>query len=58
MEYVIAPGYDIVKFTYGIHSPMPRRYCAEGWECKKLFNNNNDYSNKNIEEYIPEANIN
>jgi hypothetical protein len=52
IEYVISPDYDVVEFMYGIRCASPRKYYAKGWDCKKPFNDNQDYSNPNLHRLL------
>ena len=52
IEYVISPDYDIVEPMYGISCTAPRKYYAKGWDCKKPFNDNQDYSNPNLHRLL------
>jgi len=50
--YIISPEYDIVEPMYGILCAEPRKYYAMGWDCKKPFNDNHDYSNQNLHRLL------
>ena len=52
IEYIIAPGYDIVEPMYGILCAAPKKYYAMGWDCKKPFNDNHSYSNPNLHRLL------
>jgi len=57
IEYVISPKYDIVEPMYGIICTAPRKYKAMGWDCKKPFNDNQCYSNPNLQRLLLYANF-
>jgi len=52
IEYIISPDYDIVEWMYGIRCAAPRKYYAKGWDCKKPFNDNQNYSNQNLHRLL------
>jgi len=52
IEYIISPKYDVVVFMYGILCAAPRKYYAMGWDCKKPFNDNHNYSNPNLHRLL------
>jgi hypothetical protein len=52
IEYIIAPEYDIVVDVYGILVAPSRRYYSMGWDCKKPFNDNQNYSHQNIHRLL------
>ena len=57
IEYIISPEYDIVVPMYGILHAAPRRYYAMGWDCKKPFNDNQNYSNPNLHRMLLYSNF-
>jgi hypothetical protein len=57
MDYVISPLYDVVIPMYGIFCAAPRKYYAMGWDCKKPFNDNRNYSNQNLHRLLLYANF-
>jgi len=52
IDYVLSPEYDVVPFMYGILVAPKHRYYAMGWECKKPFNDNQDYSYRNLHRLL------
>jgi len=52
IDYVISPGYDVVADGYGILVAPKRRYYAMGWDCKKPFNDKQDYSYRNLHRLL------
>jgi len=52
IDYIIAPGYDIVVPMYGIIPAPPRKYYTMGWDCKKPFNDTLDYANQNLHRLL------
>jgi hypothetical protein len=52
IEYIIAPDYDVVQFMYGIRCAAPRKYYNKGWDCKKPFNDIQNYSNPNLHRLL------
>jgi len=52
IDYVISPGYDVVVNGYGILAAPKRRYYAMGWDCKKPFNDKQDYSYRNLHRLL------
>lgn len=52
IEYVISPEYDVVVPMYGIRFASPNKYYAMGWDCKKPFNDKQDFSNPNLHRLL------
>ncbi|MDR2569605.1 MAG: hypothetical protein LBD23_04820 [Oscillospiraceae bacterium] len=52
INYIISPGYDVVVDVYGILVAPSRRYYSMGWDCKKPFNDNQNYSHQNIHRLL------
>ena len=48
IEYIISPEYDVIVPGYGILSAPHRNYYSMGWDCKKPFNDNQNYSYPNL----------
>lgn len=57
VNYVISPDYDVVVPMYGILCVAPRKYYAMGWDCKKPFNDNQNYSNPNLHRLLLYSNF-
>jgi hypothetical protein len=52
ISYILSPGYDAVVPGYGILSAPARKYYSMGWDCKKPFNDSQDYSYPNIHRLL------
>jgi len=52
VTYILSSGYDNVIFMYGILAAPKRRYYAMGWDCKKPFNDNQNYSYPNLHRLL------
>jgi hypothetical protein len=52
IKYIISPEYDVVVPRYGILSAPPKKYYAMGWDCKKPFNDSQDYTNPNLHRLL------
>jgi len=52
IDYIIAPEYDIVLFGYGILAAALKKYYAMGWDCKKPFNDKQNYSYQNLHRLL------
>jgi hypothetical protein len=50
--YILSPGYNTVVSGYGILSAGPRKYYSMGWDCKKPFNDSQDYSYPNLHRLL------
>ena len=52
INYVVSPGYDAILDGYGILYAPPRKYYSMGWDCKKPFNDNQNYGYPNIHRLL------
>jgi len=52
INYIISPEYDVVLFGYGILASTPKKYHSMGWDCKKPFNDKQDYSYQNLHRLL------
>jgi len=52
IDYIISPEYDIVLFGYGILASAQKKYYSMGWDCKKPFNDKQDFSYKNLHRLL------
>jgi len=52
INYVLSPGYDVVLPGYGILATPKRSYYSMGWDCKKPFNDKQDYSYRNLHRLL------
>lgn len=53
IDYIISPEYDAVDFGYGILCGAKEgSYYAMGWDCKKPFNDHQDYSYPNLHRLL------
>jgi hypothetical protein len=50
--YILSHNYDTVVFGYGILSAGSRKYYSMGWDCKKPFNDDQDYSYPNLHRLL------
>ena len=57
INYIISPGYDTVVSGYGILSAPQRKYYSMGWDCKKPFNDNQNYAYPNLHRLLLYSNF-
>jgi len=52
INYVLSPDYNVVIPGYGILATPKRSYYSMGWDCKKPFNDKQDYSYRNLHRLL------
>jgi len=52
VAYILSSEYDIVEPMYGILAAEHRKYYAMGWDCKKPFNDGQNYTYPNLHRLL------